>query len=88
MSSSENDLYEDKVSDPRNLEMRRASGRVNDPRPIVGFLYLLVRDHLPIGTVEQLIRDSALSDGDESEFTNGWVANYAQHGADRLGVER
>lgn len=72
------------VKDPGNLRMREASGRVDDPRPLVAFLYELVRDHLTTGALEERIDRLARADAGPFLFTNGWLAGWAQDAADRL----
>lgn len=62
--------------------LRRASGEVNDDRPLVTFVYLLLRDGLPAGDVEALVLRAAR--GGPRVFTNGWLATYAQDIVDRL----
>jgi hypothetical protein len=66
--------------------MRMASGTVSDPRPLVTFLYLLMRDEVTAGRVEKLIDQIGLVDGsvEASVFTNGWLALHAQDVAARL----
>lgn len=67
--SVEHDTYEDRITDERNLALRRESGRVNDDRPLVSFLYLLMRDHMAAGVVEESVRaveDSKPSDPEQS----------------------
>lgn len=88
------DTYEDKITDPRCLRMRAASGRVDDFRPLVAFLYELARDHVTTGTLEGFLdRVATISAPDEkgeqgpAQFTNGWLARWAQDAADRLLVE-
>lgn len=78
------DPYEDVIQDEANLEMRAASGRIDDDRPLVAFLYCLVRDHIPSGQLDQLIDD--VQRADVHQFTNGWLAEWAKYTADRLGV--
>jgi len=58
------------------------SGKVFAATPLVSFLYDLMRDHLPPGTVERLVRE-AESPG-TTTYTNGWLAMYAKDVADRL----
>lgn len=84
------DPYETSIDDEACLEMRAASGRVNDRRPLVSFLYLLGRDELPLGSIEELL-ELALEHGDDGDrgevmFTNGWLAEWARFTADRLGA--
>ncbi|KKL15678.1 hypothetical protein LCGC14_2503190 [marine sediment metagenome] len=62
--------------------LRARSGEVDSDNPIVGFLYDLMRDHLPCGVVEELVgRQSA---GNKCRFTNGFLANYAKDLSERL----
>lgn len=75
------DKYDDMVTDPANTRMRAASGRVNDDRPLVAFLYELARDHLPVGAIEGMMHDWT---PEGCMFTNGWLAAWAQDAADRL----
>jgi hypothetical protein len=50
----------------------------------VAFLYELMRDHLPPGKVEELVRNSVDHQGERWEFTNGYLAMYADDLARRL----
>lgn len=58
------------------------SGSVNDKDPLVTFLYILMRDHLPTGIVEEIVEKHTYHDG--MTYTNGWLAEYAQDLAERL----
>lgn len=84
------DPYEDQITDAGNLRMRAASGRVDDFRPLVAFLYEVARDHLTTGVLEERIDRIAEHarpvDGERGpfRFTNGWLARWAQDAADRL----
>lgn len=79
------DRYEEEVDDPSNLAMRAASGRVNDNRRLVQFLYVLGRDKLPIGAIEGLLMQfEGLDPHEECLYTNGWLAQWAKYTADRL----
>jgi hypothetical protein len=78
------DLYTRVQFNPTDRRLRAVSGRVSDTRPLVSFLYDLLKCHLPAGTVEQLVRDSEKPD--TTHYTNGFIARYAQDIADRLGV--
>lgn len=64
--------------------MREKSGQVNDARPLVNFLYLLMRDKLTCGGVEDLMLKIEDCDNEEIQYTNGWLAQYAQDVAWRL----
>lgn len=66
-----------------NDALRERSGAVDDQDALVGFLYVLMRDHLTPGDVEELVRrNSTLRPS--IQFTNGWLAQYAQDLATRL----
>ncbi len=65
-----------------NERLRECSGGVDSKDPLVAFLYILMRDHLPAGTVEELIRQHCCSP--MMLFTNGWLAKYAEDVASRL----
>ncbi len=67
-----------------NIDLRDRSKRVQDPRPLVSFLYELMRDHVPPGIVERVVRNSATSVEDPTIYTNGFLAMYAQDLANRL----
>lgn len=77
--------YEDRVTDPECRRMRKASGAVDDDRSLVAFLYLLARDGLSLGEVEKLVDEAGRAGG--GQFTNGWLAQWAQDAAARLGAK-
>lgn len=66
--------------------MREESGSVDSADPLVCFLYVLGRDALPLGTVEELVR--RMTFGGVWQFTNGWLAEWAKDLAERLSPER
>lgn len=68
-----------------NMELRERSGKVNSNDPLVSFLYILLRDHLPAGVVEGIVRNHVNLDP-ETEFCNGYIAKYAKDLAERLKV--
>ena len=64
--------------------MREASGQVDDPRPLVAFFYVLMRDRITPGELEHLV-DKALGNQPKTcGFCNGWLARHAQDVVDRL----
>ena len=63
-------------------EMRKRSGFVTSSNPLVGFLYILMRDHITPGSVEGIMVEHELPGKDM--YTNGWLANYAKDVAHRL----
>lgn len=64
-----------------NTELRERSGEININSKLVGFLYELMRDHLPAGEVEKLVRKCQ---DPEIEYCNGYLAKYAEDLANRL----
>lgn len=62
--------------------LRKQSGNVTIDSRLVGFLYDLMRDHLPPGVVEKLVQES--EDNSTITYTNGWLAKYAEYLANRL----
>lgn len=78
-----------------NERMRKESGTIHDDRRVVAFLYLLMRDHLTPGLVENLVESATTQrmakfsvEGSHVFFTNGWLARHAQDIADRLGIRQ
>ena len=68
---------------PRTPDQQRLfeiSGKVESNDPWIGFLYILMRDHLPPGVVESILREHVLIDGPDKTdtYTNGWLAKYAE----------
>jgi len=68
--------------------LRRDSGNVKSKDPLTSFLYTLMRDHLPTGTVEAIIQEIELYKNNEIIFTNGWLAQYAENLANRIDADR
>jgi len=58
-------------------DMRKRTGSVTDNNIFVSFFYLLLRDHIHPGDLEQLRMD-VLKDTGETIYTNGYLARYAQ----------
>lgn len=71
-------------------ELFERSGKVVGRSPLVSFLYDLMRDHLPPGVVERLVREATLVGAETphghwaTTYTNGWLAEYAKDLATRL----
>lgn len=66
----------------KNDALRERSGTIKINNRLVSFLYDLMRDHLPPGKVEALIREA--EDEPDIVYTNGWLALYAEDLANRL----
>lgn len=60
-------------------DLRNRSGNVESKDPLVCFLYVLMRDVVPIGQVAGAVKDSLIATklGKAGAFTNGWLAKYA-----------
>ncbi len=81
---------EESFHDRKVKELRDASGKIESNNPIVEFLYELMRDHLPVGIVEELVlniekhREDDNVDDNYTLYTNGFLAKYALNLAERL----
>lgn len=62
------------------------SRNIKDDRPLVTFLYVLMRDFVQPGNIEAIVMEIEDSD-EEWVFSNGWLAQYAQDISERLGVK-
>lgn len=65
-------------------EMRERSGRVVGNDRLQSFLYVLMRDHVTPGVIEELIDEDIGYHGQDILYTNGWLAKYAEDVAKRL----
>ena len=68
--------------------MRERSGEVTISSPLVCFLYLLLRQGMPAGAVEELVMEAEVAGNAEVDYTNGWLAKYADDLAKRLAPKR
>lgn len=68
--------------------MREKSGGIVDNRPLVTFLYKLMRDEVTPGRIEEILLEAGIDEPvttpHDVVFTNGWLAQYAQDLAWRL----
>jgi len=62
--------------------IRNKSGNVKSKDKLVSFLYVLMRDHLPCGAIEEIMLKHITNK--ETNFCNGWLANHAKDIAERL----
>lgn len=69
------------MDNERNERLRVESGEYRDNSRLVNFLYLLLRDYLPGGQVEQILRDTSFED---TKYSNGYIALYAKNIAKEL----
>lgn len=63
-------------------DLKERSGEVTSDDPLVAFLYVLMRDYLPVGIAERLVEMHSYEE--TTSFTNGYLANYAKDLATRL----
>jgi len=63
-------------------DLTERSGEVTSDDPLVSFLYVLMRDYLPVGIAERLVEMHSYEE--TTSFTNGYLANYAKDLATRL----
>lgn len=66
-----------------NEALRQRSGVVCIESRLVAFLYHLLRDHLPAGVVEELVRETTEAE-ETGLYSNGYLARYAEDIAKRL----
>lgn len=64
--------------------MRKKSGSIDDNRLLVDFIYIIGRDYIPLGKIESIMLMIDKGKKTKSEFSNGWLAEYAQDVAERL----
>lgn len=72
------------LSEPFATEIKalyHRSGEEVSANPLVGFLYELMRDHVPPGVVERIVLNSPTR---RIKFSNGYLALYAKDVAYRL----
>lgn len=69
-----------------NNDLKIASGSVESDDKLVAFLYFLLRDKIPAGELEAIMRQ--VEDFEPPwlvmSFSNGWLAQYAINLAGRL----
>jgi hypothetical protein len=67
-----------------NEEMRKESGDLVSDDRLLCFMYLLMRDKLPVGEVEQLVMEVENFSSYNIKYCNGWLAKYAQNLSQRI----
>jgi len=78
----------DKTNNKYKEEMLNRTGNVSSEDPLVGFLYILMRDHILPGDLEKIMLEHVTpSYGCEASYTNGFLARYAKDIAERLNYE-
>lgn len=79
------DLSTDAEIAESNTSIKAASGRVTGNDRLQLVLYLLMRDHLPCGVVEELV---ARSKNYDTVYSNGWLAQYAGYLSNVIRTEK
>lgn len=64
-----------------NKKIREASNSFQSIDKLTHFLYLLMRDELSTGKVEEMVREST---NGSITYTNGWLAQYANYLSNEL----
>jgi len=67
---------------PKDNAFWDRSGRAIDQDPLTNFLYLLMRDEVVSGRIEEIM-DSVEASPDV-QYTNGWLYSHAKDVATRL----
>lgn len=70
------------IDEKRNEQLREISGNIIFNDALTSFLYELMQNHLSVGVVEEITRNSI--NNTEVLFTNGWLAKYANNLAEDL----
>lgn len=76
----------DELQQLGNMLMRSASGNVNGDDRLVAFLYILARDHVTTGKLDEMMLNNieGVPFGTVTEYTNGWLAQWAMDCAERI----
>lgn len=69
------------------MDIRERSGEVDSTDKMVAFFYLLIRDHITPGLMEQVIKQNDLTTIEKTQFSNGWLAEYCKDIVERLTVK-
>lgn len=74
-------MYRPEEPERGSPDLTQRSGDVTSSDPLVAFLYTLMRDTLPPGDIERMLRQCGPT---TVVYTNGWLAEYAKDVAQRL----
>lgn len=58
------------------MNLKEDSGNVKIKDKLTSFLYELMRDYVTPGKVQELLQNSS---DEETEYTNGYLARYAEY---------
>ena len=68
----------------RQSDLRNKSGNVVSKSKLMCFIYMLMRDKLPAGEIENMVNRVRELTAEEYVFTNGYLGQYAKDLVDRL----
>ena len=73
--------YQDKIFDHME-NLRDKSGNVSFRCGVTEFIYVLIRDHINTGIIENILLKHI--NGKKNKYTNGWLAKYSNYVAEKL----
>lgn len=68
----------------KNAKIKKDSGSVKLSGTIASLLYELMRDHVPPGIIEEVVRHVEAEGAEDIQCCNGWLGLYANYLALRL----
>lgn len=71
------------IAAKHNSAITTASGGIVRIDRMVSFFYELMRGHMTLGAVEDIVRN-VLNEDPEVHYCNGWLAEYAEYIVKRL----
>lgn len=77
----------DDIASAHSQLMRLRSGGVDSTDPLVAFLYVLMRDYVVPGSIEEIMLSKMPRTPEETvHYSNGYLARYAMDIAERIHV--
>jgi len=73
--------FQNKIFDHME-NLRDKSGNVSFRCGITEFIYVLIRDHINVGIIENILLKHI--NGKKNKYTNGWLAKYSNYVAEKL----
>jgi hypothetical protein len=75
---------QDEIRKAQIAAFRLRSGNFNSSDPLTCMFYLLLRDHMSAGDLENIVKEATKILDGTRQFTNGWLGQYAQDMAIRI----
>ena len=66
------------------MKIRERSGNIDKKGILTAFLYTLMRDEIPVGKLEKIIKDLEDNNVENVQYSNGWLTEYANDLEKRL----